>query len=541
MTDKLHDIFALIDSDGGGSICLEEVNVFVNALPVEVDGGAVSEAFAAEDATTSDGAEAHVNVDGFCGLIEKLTTIANMEVPEMVAHFTHHCYSELYSAMAEGTDCVRLADLSKLLEAMETNLSGEELHRVFKRHDEDGSGTIDVEEFVGIIEEIGQGMPISKLVRSFKEARLAAKERMRALKNRFGTQEEETPALQTVPKTGGKEAPQTSVVESPQVCHECPILRSKISDLEAMLAAEREEHASEMAATASAAQVQDQKTVKTKRKVVKKSDKEKELAERCEQLERQLDAARDAGAQHGGGGGGGSQGDDTAALLSQIWVLETALEIRSRELHTVREQVTQFAASVRTTDAPLAQKVLATLGSLAQSFESEARSVLGEPIESVLGKKRKGRKQQHHHQQQQQHHQPQPQPPSDSAEVTALRAEVQRLRVEASSPRGSQSGDVRLLAKKDRELEELRVKYKAAQEAIVAAAGVEYENEIKLHEARRALEAVAHSPMRHGSASVSPHAQSVSPSNPTYTSPRPLMPTHYSPFLARSTSPRRQK
>eukprot|EP01064_Diplonema_japonicum_P001720 TRINITY_DN11142_c0_g1_i1.p1 TRINITY_DN11142_c0_g1~~TRINITY_DN11142_c0_g1_i1.p1 ORF type:complete len:647 (+),score=183.73 TRINITY_DN11142_c0_g1_i1:41-1981(+) len=535
---KLKDIFSLIDSDGGGAITVDEVLGFVAALPNKVSDDVVQTAFKTQD---SDGS-GEIDKDEFCGLAEKLQEATGVSVEEMVQHFTTHCYKDLFNLFAEGADEVRMSDLRTLVESMGTKISGEELRRIFLKYDEDGSGQIEFDEFIGIVATIGEGMPISTLVHDFKEARQEAKERMMKLKGAFAEKEETEPVLQK------KERKQPASVKShtSHVCQVCPTLNARIAELEALLRKEQNEvntlkdelQAKESGTSSAEAEARTAKSkidelegkVKTLEEKLKKkegrkkpssADKEnKELLSKCERLERQVAALQAAGS------GGGRQQEiirewmskcetlerqleemknsDLGLLQSQLWSLETALDIRTRELNALRDRTQEFAKQMERYDPNLAHAMRDTVRELAAKAEKEAMQTLGESVEAVVKNRKSKRKMRKSGDSEEQ-------VASKNREIEALEAENKRLQRIASEAKRSSRGTTQVVQqavpmRDDREIEHMKAKHREeiqkkdkdlaavfaklrnAQDAIVAAAGAGYENDVKLHQARKSLQ-----------------------------------------------------
>eukprot|EP01059_Diplonema_ambulator_P033085 TRINITY_DN6772_c0_g1_i1.p1 TRINITY_DN6772_c0_g1~~TRINITY_DN6772_c0_g1_i1.p1 ORF type:complete len:663 (+),score=203.26 TRINITY_DN6772_c0_g1_i1:39-2027(+) len=585
---KLKDIFALIDCDGGGAITIDEVRKFVSALPDNVDDDIVRKAFDEQDNDKS----GEIDEEEFCGLTDKLQQALGVSVEDMVQHFTTHCYKDLFDLFAEGATEVRMSDLRTLVESMGTNISGEDLRKLFLKYDEDGSGQIEFEEFIGIVGTIGEGIPISTLVHDFKEARQKAKERMDRLKGAFAEKEEEAPKLQK----RNKNTPPSSV-KSPSshvshVCPLCPTLQARIAELEAKLSQaqsetnslreemqSKESNAGNAEAKVSALEAQI-KTLeeKLKKKDVRKkstsADKEnKELLSKCERLERQVAALQAAAAGNKGGHDMTRElmmknaslekqleeyrNSDLGSLQTQLWALEQALEIRTRELNALRDRTQEFANTMERYDPSLAAAMRETVRELASQAEKEAMETLGESVDSVVRNRKAKRR-------------AAARKSSDSSvneekmaamnrEIQVLEAENKRLQRLASDSKRFQvpppqvTQHVMSVTRDDREIEVLKARHKEelakkdkdlatclqklrnAQDAIVAAAGAGYENDVKLHQARRSLQYI----LDKGSPQRSPGSGSGSPSgSPRAQSPRPALPVGMQMQPTRSQSPR---
>eukprot|EP00754_Rhynchopus_humris_P039622 Rhum_TRINITY_DN2272_c0_g1::Rhum_TRINITY_DN2272_c0_g1_i1::g.6408::m.6408 len=583
-TQKLKDIFALIDGDGGGSICIDEVRLFCSSFPQDVAEADVTAAFKSQDDDNS----GEINDDEFVGFIEKLKEVIGIPVPEMVEHFTRHCYKDLFSLIAEK-DEVRMSDLRTLVESMDQiKLSGEELRRTFLQYDEDGSGSIEFEEFVGIASAIGADMPISALVHGFKEARAAAKERMAALKGRFAaapsSQGSRPPSVR--PRNGSqaslasqRSAPRTPA--APLACAQCPAHTARIAELEAQLAQATQAAAAEAAEAKASVAALETKVAALEKKAKAKPHAKKasatadaELQAKCERLERQVSSLQAENAE-AARRQTGSDGSDASVLHAQIWALEKALEIRSRELHGLQQVTVDCARRLEKHDPTAAQEILARARSVTASAEHEAKTALGDTVENVAKKARatvaatKGRCG--------------PPARAESAgghsarssacggaggsgskrELEELREANRHLRQQASlnmemsvelkrlqsananaAPVRHDSANVQqlqaALRKRDGELEELRAKYKRAQDAIVASAGAGFESEMKLQHARHTLQAMVDSPT--GSPASSPQ-RSLRSAGSAGASPVAAAPpaAAYSPQSQRSTSPRRTR
>ena len=582
-TQKLKDIFALIDGDGGGSICIDEVRLFCSSFPQDVAETDVTAAFKSQDDDNS----GEINDDEFVGFIEKLKEVLGIPVQEMVEHFTRHCYKDLFSLIAEK-DEVRMSDLRTLVEAMDQiKLSGEELRRTFLQYDEDGSGSIEFEEFVGIASAIGADMPISALVHGFKEARAAAKERMAALKGRFAaapsSHGSRPPSVR--PRNGSQASlasQRSAPAPAPLACAQCPAHTARIAELESQLAQATQAAAAEAAeAKASVAALETkvaalEKKAKTKPHAKKTSaTADAELQAKCDRLERQVSSLQ---AENGEAARRqtASDGSDTSMLHAQIWALEKALEIRSRELHGLQQVTVDCARRLEKHDPTAAQEILARARSVTAGAEHEAKTTLGDTVENVAKKARatvaatKGRLGAPARAESVGGHSARSSASGGAAagggskrELEELREANRHLRQQAShnlemsvelkrlqsaganvAPVRHDSTNVQLLQaalrKKDGELEELRAKYKKAQDAIVASAGAGFESEMKLQHARHTLQAMVDSPT--GSPASSPQ-RSLRSAGSAGASPGAATPTAaaYSPQSQRSTSPRRTR
>eukprot|EP01062_Namystynia_karyoxenos_P011206 TRINITY_DN13998_c0_g1_i1.p1 TRINITY_DN13998_c0_g1~~TRINITY_DN13998_c0_g1_i1.p1 ORF type:complete len:459 (+),score=149.83 TRINITY_DN13998_c0_g1_i1:74-1450(+) len=182
--EQLHDVFALIDEDSGGTISAAEVDKFVAAFPEPPEAGVVEQLVREVD---SDGS-GDISVAEFCGVVDRLQSLTGLSVPEMLAHFQRRCYHNLFTMLKDDdVDYVSKNDLRKLIESLgETKLSSQDLLDLFARYDEDQSGQIELDEFIGIIGRVGEGMPISQLVHRFKEEIERRRAKMASILSRFG-------------------------------------------------------------------------------------------------------------------------------------------------------------------------------------------------------------------------------------------------------------------------------------------------------------------------------------------------------------------
>ena len=231
----------------------------------------------------------------------------------------------------------------------------------------------------------------------------------------------------------------------------------------------------------------------------------------------------------------GSVEDEVATLNSQIWALETACEFRMREITRLNENMQDFVSRVEKLDKELAEAMRQILEKGHSTQREEEQAVFGGPIEDVVTDFKQKRAETKTKKRRR------PRKGALSRENAELRDELASLREEMSTMRtamasknpqlfvqsmarlgGTAGGHVAGASQKnccftaafiaagqaEAQIETLKGHYKSEQDrcsqlesmldkarsAIVSSAGVGYENEIKLQQAKRALQCIIDTP-----------------------------------------------
>eukprot|EP01062_Namystynia_karyoxenos_P013061 TRINITY_DN14700_c0_g1_i1.p1 TRINITY_DN14700_c0_g1~~TRINITY_DN14700_c0_g1_i1.p1 ORF type:complete len:808 (+),score=352.81 TRINITY_DN14700_c0_g1_i1:110-2425(+) len=241
---------------------------------------------------------------------------------------------------------------------------------------------------------------------------------------------------------------------------------------------------------------------------------------------------------------GGSSDAEMATLNSYVWTLETALEIRAREIERLSNLMADFIKKVSALDSELAQAMMRLMHqSQQQAVQEQAEAFGGQSMEEVAAQQkekvkqgRRRRKRKEDNLRTQSRDSLNLRDDARSAESHSLRAELEVARSEARKARsdaieairtaervrrGSMAlpseGDVqqrirtaaflaagraaaeqeaalaelrRAKEQSEQQLEHLKQQLRKAQEAILSGAGVGFENEVKLHRARKALQLI---------------------------------------------------
>eukprot|EP00756_Hemistasia_phaeocysticola_P065951 Hpha_TRINITY_DN8906_c0_g1::TRINITY_DN8906_c0_g1_i1::g.81077::m.81077 len=220
----LHEVFAIIDKDGGGTISTEEVLEFTGSFPNPPSKEDVHALVTAADADGS----GEIDEGEFTEVVTRVQSVAGLNIEVMVQHYTDWCFEQLFKKLAR-TGAISRGDLVGLLDKLDTGHSHQEIQRIFDKHDADQSGNIDVEEFVGIMREVGKGMPISQLKNRFEEEQRKAEARMAARKNMFKGAAEESPELIPRSPRSPKSPKKLAIPQQPLSPSQAPSLRPPAS------------------------------------------------------------------------------------------------------------------------------------------------------------------------------------------------------------------------------------------------------------------------------------------------------------------------
>eukprot|EP01060_Flectonema_neradi_P011746 TRINITY_DN1874_c0_g3_i1.p1 TRINITY_DN1874_c0_g3~~TRINITY_DN1874_c0_g3_i1.p1 ORF type:complete len:721 (+),score=209.31 TRINITY_DN1874_c0_g3_i1:103-2265(+) len=236
----------------------------------------------------------------------------------------------------------------------------------------------------------------------------------------------------------------------------------------------------------------------------------------------------------------GSVEDEVATLNSQIWALETACEFRMREINRLNQTMQDFVAQVDKLDKELAEAMRQILEGGRATQKEEEKAVFGGPIEDVVNDFKQKRSEVKAKKRRR------PRKGALSRENAELRDELATLReemvvmrsamasknpqlfIQAMHKTGGPSAQALYGApaagasqknccftaafiaagQAEAQIETLKGHYKKEQDrcsqlesmlnkarnAIVSSAGVGYENEIKLQQAKRALQCIIDAP-----------------------------------------------
>eukprot|EP01059_Diplonema_ambulator_P036178 TRINITY_DN8913_c0_g1_i1.p1 TRINITY_DN8913_c0_g1~~TRINITY_DN8913_c0_g1_i1.p1 ORF type:complete len:604 (+),score=100.24 TRINITY_DN8913_c0_g1_i1:386-2197(+) len=530
-TKKLKDIFKLIDADAGGSISVNEVMVFVNSLEAGITRDEVAAMVTAGD---TDGS-GEVDENEFVLLAEELESKIGETIDSMVSKFCTWCYKDLFASLAEKDSTIRMTELRALIESMDIKeLSDEDVRKMFTEHDDDGSGTIDSGEFANIAMSIGQYLPISNIVHGFKQARERSKARMAALKGKFHAEG----------VGGGGQAlnppPPPPPTIQKTVCEECPKLKAELERLKEELNKERRERAEQVGTLQNEkdALVEQLKEAEKKAKKTRKPSRTREPV--VETAAPQNECARCLR----------FEGVDLDSLESQIWTLQTALEIRSREGEKLREKILEYAKDVDPLSRSLAERMRSGAGTIQLEAAKEAKGLFGtESIDAVLKKKKIV-------------------PKTKRESVVVIKEEVVRTvtgdespgrvkelmgRVETLLGEKNKYKEIALQWKSrseamERDVLDMRERLRKAQEAIVSSAGVGFEKDIELEKTKKKVERLLRSASPQpvlspsGIRSISPMSRSASGNPPmcavpTHSFSHKTTPQHHASLRSYSASP----
>eukprot|EP01062_Namystynia_karyoxenos_P000122 TRINITY_DN10035_c0_g1_i1.p1 TRINITY_DN10035_c0_g1~~TRINITY_DN10035_c0_g1_i1.p1 ORF type:complete len:796 (+),score=301.06 TRINITY_DN10035_c0_g1_i1:91-2388(+) len=441
---KLKEIFALIDSDGGGSISASEVRRFVSSFPDPPSDVKIHQMIADID---SDGSN-EIDDEEFCGLALSLQKICGLSISKMIEHFTRQCYNELFVSIegGDGTGEIEGKDVRQLLEAVQTGHSMEDIRRVLKKYDDDESGKISAGEFGGIISEVSQGVPISVFIHKFEEAQRKRAERMRRLKGAFeekiekaGGSPDQPPVPRARKRSAAAPAPAPAPAGEPAACAQCAALREQLERAQSEAAAAQEAareaasaaearaaEAAESAAAAerAAAEVNEEKgraqglerdvsDLQKRLKEAKRSSMqpgarqalraaeeeaealraklqkaeqrgrtlEKELGEARAQLRASMRTSARSDPQQQPAG---ASPDELAELGQQLWTLQTACAIRAREIDRLQRLVKEFVARVGGGDPALGEELRQQAARCVQLSRDEAVAAFGGDLATAV-------------------------------------------------------------------------------------------------------------------------------------------------------------
>eukprot|EP01063_Lacrimia_lanifica_P028218 TRINITY_DN4088_c0_g1_i1.p1 TRINITY_DN4088_c0_g1~~TRINITY_DN4088_c0_g1_i1.p1 ORF type:complete len:734 (+),score=223.57 TRINITY_DN4088_c0_g1_i1:73-2274(+) len=231
-TDKLVECFDVIDSDRGGTISIDEFKRFnaAQARPCSYD--TLQKVFLDVDADGS----GEVDKEEFVDMVKRLEKEMGVSMTAMADAFEVSCYNDLFKLVGDGAAALSAQELRQMVDSVNATLqlghSNEDIRRIFKEYDTDGSGAIEVDEFEGVMRAIKKRANISHLLWAFDDWKQQSRARMARFKNAFGTKD--VADAQTSPRSPAKKSFATTTA-SP-VCPVCPIQEAKIASLEAALA-----------------------------------------------------------------------------------------------------------------------------------------------------------------------------------------------------------------------------------------------------------------------------------------------------------------
>eukprot|EP01065_Artemidia_motanka_P031509 TRINITY_DN3789_c0_g2_i2.p1 TRINITY_DN3789_c0_g2~~TRINITY_DN3789_c0_g2_i2.p1 ORF type:complete len:1081 (+),score=15.14 TRINITY_DN3789_c0_g2_i2:89-3331(+) len=166
---ELSDVFALIDANGDGTLCADEVAEFCHSFKPDVPTDQLLELMGGPT----------VDVSAFCDVACKLESLTGVPQSTMVSKFADQCHKELFLEVdKDNSGEISRNELRHLIEAMELRLTDDDLRRIFAEVDTDGSGFIDADEFCGIMPRLAPGMPLSRFVSKFKSITSARNQTM---------------------------------------------------------------------------------------------------------------------------------------------------------------------------------------------------------------------------------------------------------------------------------------------------------------------------------------------------------------------------
>jgi Ca2+-binding EF-hand superfamily protein len=183
MTSKRNDIFALLDTRGVGTLTLDAIVAFIDALPRPPSHAVVTRIFNEFD---KDGS-GDIDPSEFGELLDSLGRTVGLSFDALAGHFIDAQYLRLFEMVDEdGGGTISRDEVKKLVESLQAVLklkaSTADVGVMFRAM---GKTELTLEDFTALMKKIAGDKPISHVVKAFEEAQFRTKSVMQSAIQEF--------------------------------------------------------------------------------------------------------------------------------------------------------------------------------------------------------------------------------------------------------------------------------------------------------------------------------------------------------------------